>query len=102
MAIERAYGSYEELAADPDIDVAYIATPHVYHEAHTLLCLHSGKHVLCEKPFAINAAQADRMIECAHAQRPIPDGSAVDPISTCHQGGARTRRRRSPRAHFSS
>lgn len=65
--VERAYGSYEDLAADPDIDVAYIATPHVYHEAHTLLCLHSGKHVLCEKPFAINAAQADRMIECAHA-----------------------------------
>jgi len=63
--IERAFGSYEELAADPDIDVAYIATPHSFHEAHTLLCLRSGKHVLCEKPFAINAAQADRMIECA-------------------------------------
>jgi predicted dehydrogenase len=66
-AIERAFGSYEELAADPDIDVAYIATPHVYHEAHTLLCLRSGKHVLCEKPFAMNVAQADRMIECARA-----------------------------------
>jgi predicted dehydrogenase len=65
--IERAFGSYEDLAAAPDIDVAYIATPHVYHEAHTLLCLRSGKHVLCEKPFAINAAQADRMIECARA-----------------------------------
>lgn len=65
--IERAFGSYEDLAADPAIDVAYIATPHVHHEAHTLLCLRSGKHVLCEKPFAINAAQADRMIECARA-----------------------------------
>jgi predicted dehydrogenase len=65
--IKRAFGSYEELAADPDIDVAYIATPHVHHEAHTLLCLRSGKHVLCEKPLAINAAQADRMIECARA-----------------------------------
>ena len=65
--IERAFGSYEELAADPDIDVAYIATPHVYHEAHTVLCLRSGKHVLCEKPLALNAAQADRMIECARA-----------------------------------
>jgi predicted dehydrogenase len=65
--IERAFGSYEELAADPAIDVAYIATPHVHHEAHTLLCLCSGKHVLCEKPLAINAAQADRMIECARA-----------------------------------
>jgi predicted dehydrogenase len=65
--VDRAFGCYEDLAADPDIDVAYIATPHVYHEAHTLLCLRSGKHVLCEKPFAINAAQADRMIECASA-----------------------------------
>jgi predicted dehydrogenase len=65
--IDRAFDSYEELAADPDIDVAYIATPHVYHEAHTLLCLRAGKHVLCEKPLAINAAQADRMIECARA-----------------------------------
>jgi predicted dehydrogenase len=63
--IERAFGSYEELAADPSIEVAYIATPHSFHEAHTLLCLQSGKHVLCEKPFAINAAQADRMIGCA-------------------------------------
>jgi len=63
--IERAYGSYGELAMDTNIDVAYIATPHTFHEAHTLLCLNSGKHVLCEKPFAINAVQADRMIECA-------------------------------------
>jgi predicted dehydrogenase len=63
--IARAYGSYEELAADPDIDVAYVATPHSHHEAHTRLCLGSGKHVLCEKPFALNAAQAGRMIECA-------------------------------------
>jgi predicted dehydrogenase len=66
--IARAYGSYRELAADPDIDVAYVATPHSYHEAHTRLCLESGKHVLCEKPFALNAAQADRMIECARSQ----------------------------------
>lgn len=65
--IERAFGSYEALAADPDIDVAYIATPHVHHEAHALLCLRAGKHVLCEKPLAINAVQADRMIECARA-----------------------------------
>lgn len=65
--IERAFGSYEELAADADIDVAYVATPHSLHEAHTLLYLQSGKHVLCEKPFAINAAQADRMIGCARS-----------------------------------
>ncbi len=68
FGIEHAFGSYEEFAARADIDVAYIATPHPFHEAHTLLCLRSGKHVLCEKPFAINAAQAERMIECARQQ----------------------------------
>lgn len=67
--IKHAFGSYEEFADRANIDVAYIATPHSFHEAHTLLCLRSGKHVLCEKPFAINAAQAGRMIECAHLQR---------------------------------
>jgi predicted dehydrogenase len=65
--IERAFGSYEALAADPGIDAVYIATPHTLHEAHTLLCLRSGKHVLCEKPLALNAGQADRMIECARS-----------------------------------
>jgi predicted dehydrogenase len=60
--IARAHGSYEALATDPEIDVIYVATPHSYHEAHTLLCFESGKHVLCEKPFALNAAQASRMI----------------------------------------
>jgi predicted dehydrogenase len=65
--IERAHGSYAALAADPAVDVAYIATPHVFHEAHALLCLQSGKHVLCEKPLAINALAADRMIAGAHA-----------------------------------
>jgi predicted dehydrogenase len=67
-AIARSFGRYEDLAADPDIDIVYVATPHAVHEAHTLLCLRSGKHVLCEKPLALNAAQADRMIECARAQ----------------------------------
>lgn len=59
--IARAYGSYEELARDPEIDVIYIATPHNFHKEHTLLCLANGKHVLCEKPFAINAKEARQM-----------------------------------------
>ena len=65
--IERAFGSYEALAADPGIDVAYVASPHSLHETHTLLCLRSGKHVLCEKPLALNAVEADRMIQCARS-----------------------------------
>ena len=58
----KRYGSYLRLAEDPDIDAVYIATPHSLHEEDTLLCLAAGKAVLCEKPFAINASQASRMI----------------------------------------
>jgi len=58
----HSYGSYQELAQDPDIDIIYIATPHAFHMENTLLCLESGKAVLCEKPMAINSAQVKRMI----------------------------------------
>lgn len=61
----RAHGSYADLAADTDVDAVYIGTPHTFHERDTLLCLENGKHVLCEKPFAINAGQARRMVEVA-------------------------------------
>jgi predicted dehydrogenase len=57
------YGDYEALAADPDVDVVYVATPHSRHEADTIDLLRAGKHVLCEKPFALNARQAARMAE---------------------------------------
>ncbi len=63
----HAHGSYEELAADPSVDAVYVGSPHSGHEAHTLLCLAHGKHVLCEKPLAVNAAQAERMIAAARA-----------------------------------
>ncbi len=61
----RAYGSYEELAADPDVDIVYVATPHPYHMENTLLAIKNGKHVLCEKPMAMNAKQTRRMIAAA-------------------------------------
>jgi predicted dehydrogenase len=63
--ISHAYGSYEELAKDLHIDVIYIGTTHNFHKEHTLLCLHNGKHVLCEKPFALNAEEVCQMIACA-------------------------------------
>ena len=49
----KAYGSYEELANDPDVDIVYIATPHNYHCENTLMCINKGKHVLCEKHFVV-------------------------------------------------
>ncbi len=67
--ISRAYDSYEVLAKDPGIDVIYVATTHNFHKSHTLLCLENGKHVLCEKPFALNAIEACQMIACAGEKR---------------------------------
>ena len=61
----KRYGSYESLVADPDVDVVYIGTPHNFHMPNTLLCLDNGKHVLCEKPFAVNAREAKAMIDRA-------------------------------------
>ncbi|MGW7055469.1 Gfo/Idh/MocA family protein [Streptomyces sp. NPDC054887] len=67
-AIPRAYGGWRELAADPDIDVVYVATPHAQHVAATTACLEGGKAVLCEKPFALNRAQAASMVELAERE----------------------------------
>jgi predicted dehydrogenase len=60
-----SHGSYEALVQDPEVDVIYVASPHALHHEHTLLCLQNGKHVLCEKAFAINQAQAREMIGLA-------------------------------------
>jgi predicted dehydrogenase len=65
FGFERAYGSYAEMLADPAVDVVYVATPHNFHCEHTLLSLDAGKAVLCEKPFAVNAGETQRMISRA-------------------------------------
>ncbi|GAW48555.1 MULTISPECIES: Gfo/Idh/MocA family protein [unclassified Nocardioides] len=56
-----AYGSYAELVADPTVDVVYIATPHALHLDNARLCFEAGKHVLCEKPLALDTAAAAEM-----------------------------------------
>lgn len=56
--IAVAYGSYEELAADSDVDIIYIGTPHNLHYENMMMCLRHGKHVLCEKPFTVTAEEA--------------------------------------------
>ena len=65
LDLEKAYGSYEELAADPDVELVYIATPHSRHYEDTMLMLKGGKHVLCEKAFMANASQAREVISYA-------------------------------------
>ena len=63
--IENTYGSYEAIVKDPSIDIVYIATPHTFHKEHTLLALNNNKHVLCEKPFAVNKKEVNEMIQLA-------------------------------------
>ncbi|WP_458626027.1 Gfo/Idh/MocA family protein [Winogradskyella sp. PC D3.3] len=58
-----AYGSYEDLVNDANIDAIYIATPHSFHKAHTILGLNHNKAVLCEKPFAMHLQEVEEMIQ---------------------------------------
>lgn len=67
--VAHAYGRYEDLLHCPDLDVVYVATPHTGHTAHTLLCVEHGLAVLCEKPFAMNAAEAQRMVDAARQHK---------------------------------
>ena len=60
-----AYGSYEELVADPTVDAIYVATPHPSHKDNVISALNAGKPVLCEKPFAVNAHEAREMVAAA-------------------------------------
>ncbi len=68
-SVQKHFHDYRSLAADPDIDVVYIATPHSLHKENCLMCLENGKAVLCEKPFTINASEAAEVIDCARESR---------------------------------
>ncbi|MEZ4605652.1 MAG: Gfo/Idh/MocA family oxidoreductase [Deinococcales bacterium] len=69
FGFERNYGSYEALLNDAEVEVVYIASPHSFHKEHSIMCLESGKHVLCEKPFAINAQEVSEMIAVARREK---------------------------------
>jgi predicted dehydrogenase len=64
-SIPKAYGSYEQLVADPDLDIIYIATTHNAHFENAKLALSAGKHVLLEKPFTLDASQAKALVALA-------------------------------------
>jgi len=63
--IPTAHPSYEALVADENVDAIYVSTPHPFHYENALLALNAGKHVLVEKPFVMNAAQAREVVELA-------------------------------------
>jgi predicted dehydrogenase len=66
--ISRRHASYQALAADPDVDAVYVATPHPFHHENALLALEAGKHVLVEKAFTMNAAEAADLVAAARAR----------------------------------
>ncbi len=65
FGIPHAHGGYDALAADPDVDAVYVATPHARHLAHATMALDAGKHVLCEKPLTLSHRQSALLVTCA-------------------------------------
>ena len=65
FAIPSAHASYVDLVNDPEVDVIYVSTPHPFHAEHAALALNAGKHVLIEKPFAVNAREAREIVDLA-------------------------------------
>ena len=61
--LPRAYGSYEQLLTDPDVDIVYIATPHPHHKEWTIRAAHAKKHILCEKPLGLHYDEAVEMLQ---------------------------------------
>jgi predicted dehydrogenase len=66
--LPAAHASYEALVADPSVELVYVATPHPFHYANARLALEAGKHVLVEKPFTLNAAEAQALVTLAAAR----------------------------------
>ena len=67
--VPHRHGNYVELANNCEVDVVYVATPHPFHKACAMLCLAAGKAVLCEKPFTVDADQAEALIACAREHK---------------------------------
>jgi predicted dehydrogenase len=71
LGIPRAFGSFEDMAADPEIDVVHLATPNYLHYVHAKEALLQGKHVVCEKPLAMNSTQSAELVALAAKQKRV-------------------------------
>ncbi|WP_130179277.1 Gfo/Idh/MocA family protein [Cryobacterium sp. SO1] len=69
FGIPTAHPSYEDLVADPEVDIIYVSTPHPFHAANATLALEAGKHVLIEKPITLNAAEARAVVALAESKK---------------------------------
>ena len=67
--VKRCHASYQALADDAQVDIVYIATPHTLHADNALMCLHAGKHILCEKAFTMNQREAAQVIALARQKK---------------------------------
>jgi predicted dehydrogenase len=81
LGIPKAYGSYEELLADPTIEAVYIPLPNHLHVPWSIKALEAGKHVLCEKPIALTAAEAQKLV---HAARQHPQQKVMEAFMYRH------------------
>ncbi|MFZ2286229.1 MAG: Gfo/Idh/MocA family oxidoreductase [Bacteroidales bacterium] len=68
FGFRKFFGSYEEMVADPGVEIVYVSSPHSHHLEHTLLALRNGKHVICEKPMSVTAWEVEMMAEEARRQ----------------------------------
>lgn len=75
---EKAYGSYEEMLRDHNVELVYIATPHSHHYEHMMMCIEHGKPILCEKAFTLNADQA-RKVQAAAKEKGVYVAEAIWP-----------------------
>ena len=98
----RIYTSVEEMAAAPEVDAVYIGTPNQTHCEYTLACLAAGKHVLCEKPLAVNAVEGHKMIDAARSAGLLLMEAMVSTLNPNFTAAASRLSEIAPIRHYSS